>query len=212
MFEKFFSKGAYLALIIATFPFGLIFGEIGPQMKDFLCGCEYCETVDKGFPLDLASHMIRCHSWRKGMQKTMELMLQSQGNVDEVMHQNQGISDQPKIEIEIRAEQPAIEENFLGENLTNEIDPYSDYTWKETELHGWAYATTNQVNFNTDQWIHLEDLGWVWSIANPKNFTYSYDYGWIYTILYQNTRVLYWYDRRRWMLSKNIASSFVQKK
>ena len=194
MFEKFFSKGAMFALIIATLPFGLIFGEIGIQMNDLLCGCEYCETVDKGFPLDLASHMIRCHSWRKGMQKTMELMRQT---------------EQPKIEVEIRAEEPRqIEENFLGENLTNEIDPYSDYTWKETELHGWAYATTNQVNFNKDQWIHLEDLGWVWSIANPKNFTYSYDYGWIYTILYQNTRVLYWYDRRRWILPKN----FTQKK
>ena len=198
MFEKFFSKGATFALIIATFPLGLIFGEVGIQMNDLLCGCEYCKTVDKGFPLDLANHMIRCHSWRRGMQKTMELMRQT---------------EQPKVEVEIRVEQPTeIEENFSWEHLTNEIDPYSDYTWKETELHGWAYATTNQVNFNTDQWIHLEDLGWVWSMANPKNFTYSYDYGWIYTILYQNTRVLYWYDRRRWMLSKNIASSFVQKK
>ena len=176
-------------------------GEIGPQMKDFLCGCEYCETVDTGEPLDIGGHMIRCHSWRKGMQKTMELMLQSQAKLDAPTHQ---ITDQPKIEIEIRAEQPnEIEENFLGETLDNVDNPYSDYTWKETELHGWAYATTNQVNFNKDQWIHLEDLGWVWSMANPRNFTYSYDYGWIYTILYQKTRVLYWYDRRRWLLAKD---------
>ena len=206
MFEKFFSKGATLALIIATFPFGLIFGQIGPQMKDFLCGCEYCETVDTGEPLDIGGHMIRCHSWRKGMQRTMELMRQSQGNADGTMHQNQGIPDQPKIEVETRTEEPTeIEENFLGENLTNEIDPYKDYTWKETELHGWAYATTNQVNFNQDQWIHLEDLGWVWSMANARNFTYSYDYGWIYTILYRNSRVLYWYDRRRWLLAKDFS-------
>ena len=167
----------------------LTYGEIGIQMNDLLCGCEYCETVDKGFPLDIASHMIRCHSWRLAMQRTMELMRQT---------------EQPKIEVEIRAEEPKkIEENFLGENLTNEIDPYKDYTWKETELHGWAYATTNQVNFNKDQWIHLEDLGWVWSMANPRNFTYSYDYGWIYTILYRNSRVLYWYDRRMWLLAKD---------
>ena len=198
MFEKIFSKGAMFALILATFPFGLIFGKVGIQMNDLLCGCEYCKTVDKGFPLDLANHMIRCHSWRKGMQKTMELMRQT---------------EQPKIEVEIRAEEPRqIEENFLGVNLTNEIDPYKDYTWKETELHGWAYATTNQVNFNIDQWIYLEELGWVWSMASPRSFTYSYDYGWFYTILYQNNRVLYWYDRRRWMLPKNIASSSVQKK
>ena len=193
MFEKIFSKGATFALIIATFPFGWIFGQIGPQMKDFLCGCEYCETVDTGEPLDIGGHLIRCHSWRKGMQKTMELMRKT---------------EQPKIEIEIRAEQPnEIEENFLGETLDNVDNPYSDYTWKETELHGWAYATTNQVNFNTDQWIHLEDLGWVWSIANPRNFTYSYDYGWIYTTIYQHSRVLYWYDRRRWILPKNFTQN-----
>ena len=175
----------------------LTYAQIGPQMKDFLCGCEYCETVDTGEPLDIGGHMIRCHSWRKGMQRTMELMRQSQG-----------IPDQPKIEVETRTEQPTIEQNFLGENLTNEIDPYKDYTWKETELHGWAYATTKQIDFNKDQWIHLEDLGWVWSMANARNFTYSYDYGWIYTILYRNSRVLYWYDRRRWILPKN----FTQKK
>ena len=205
--QNFFKVTVALLMMLSL---KLTYGEIGIQMNDLLCGCEYCETVDKGFPLDLASHMIRCHSWRKGMQRTMELMRQSQGNADGLTYQNQGIpTEQPKIEIEIRAEEPTeIEENFSWENLTNEIDPYKDYTWKETELHGWAYATTNQVNFNKDQWIHLEDLGWVWSMANARNFTYSYDYGWIYTILYQNTRVLYWYDRRRWLLPKN----FTQKK
>ena len=195
--QNFFKVTVALLMMLSL---KLTYGQVGPQMKDFLCGCEYCETVDTGEPLDIGGHMIRCHSWRKGMQKTMELMRQSQGNVNETMHQNQGIPDQPKIEVETRTEQPAIEENFSWENLTNEIDPYKDYTWKETELHGWAYATTNQVNFNKDQWIHLEDLGWVWSMANARNFTYSYDYGWIYTILHQNTRVLYWYDRRYWLL------------
>ena len=203
--QNFFKVTVALLIMLSL---KLTYGEIGPQMKDFLCGCEYCETVDTGEPLDIAGHMIRCHSWRKGMQRTMELMRQSQGNVNETMHQNQGIPDQPKIEVETRTEEPAIEENFSWENLTNEIDPYKDYTWKETELHGWAYATTNQVNFNKDQWIHLEDLGWVWSMANARNFTYSYEHGWIYTILYRKTRVLYWYDRRRWILPKN----FTQKK
>ena len=78
----------------------LTYGQIGPQMKDFLCGCKYCETVDTGEPLDIGGHMIRCHSWRKGMQRTMELMRKT---------------EQPKIEVEIRTEQPAIEQNFLGE-------------------------------------------------------------------------------------------------
>ena len=190
MFEKIFSKGAYFALIIATIPVGLIFGQVGMQMKDLLCGCDYCKTVDPGVPLHIGYHMMKCHSWREGMQETMEMMRQSK---------------QPKIEVEPRTEEPAIEENFLGENPQDENNPYKDYTWKETELHGWAYATTKQIDFNIDQWIYLEELGWVWSMAKPRNFAYSYDFGWIYFMLYQNNRVLYWYDRRIWMLPQNFT-------
>jgi hypothetical protein len=188
-------KYKYLSAIVllAMLPLKLTYSEIGPQMKDFLCGCDYCETVDTGFPLDISSHMIRCHRWSKGMQKTMELMRQL---------------EQSKVEPEIHAEEPTgIEKSFSGENLADEIDPYKNYAWKETELHGWVYATTNQANFNTDQWIHLKDLGWVWSIANPRNLTYSYDYGWLYTILHQNSRVLYWYNRERWIFPKNFTQN-----
>ena len=46
-------------------------------MKDFLCGCEYCQTVNSGEPLDIAGHMIRCHSWREGMQETIDMLQKS---------------------------------------------------------------------------------------------------------------------------------------
>ena len=195
MFEKIFSKGAYLVLIVATFPFGLIFGQVGIQMKDLLCGCEHCKTVDPGVPLHIGYHMMKCHSWREGMQETMEMMRKT---------------EKPKVKIEKRPETiPAeIEENFSEEINDNVDNPNTDYTWKETDSHGWAYATTNQINFFTDQWLYLEELGWVWTMASNKHFMYTYDYGWIYTMIYQNIRVLYWYDRRIWMLPRD----FTQKK
>ena len=184
-------KHKYLIAIVllALLPLKLAYSEVGPQIKDFLCGCDYCETVDTGFPLDISSHMTRCHSWSKGMQKTMELMRQLE-----------------KSQVEIHAyESRGIEESFSRENLPDELDPYKNYAWKETALYGWAYAQSNQANLNTDQWMHLKDFGWVWLIANTRNLTYSYDHGWLYTILHQNCRVLYWYNRGTWILPKNFT-------
>ena len=47
-----------------------------PQVKDFLCGCDYCETVHAGEPLDIGYHMMHCHSWRDSTLKTIRIMEQ----------------------------------------------------------------------------------------------------------------------------------------
>jgi len=192
-----------IIVLLAMLPLEMTYGELGPQMNDFLCGCDYCETVDKGFPLAIASHMIRCHSWRKGMQKTMELMRQSQGKLDASTYQTQGIpTEQPKIEIEIREEEPKIiEENFSRENLTNVIDPYNDYQWRQNEDHGWTYATTHQSTTTEDGWLYREDLGWVWTYTESRNFLYSEQYGWFYSMRYNDRNLLYYYDRRYWLFA-----------
>jgi len=155
-------------------------GAIGPQMKDFLCGCEHCETVDRGEPLDIASHMIRCHSWRKGMQKTMEIMEQTK---------------KPKIKI-IKKEKKQV----VRERADSHVDIYNDYKWRQDEAYGWTYSTTYQSMNLKDMWRYLEDLGWVWSFGREKNFLYSESYGWLYLMSYKNERIAYWYDRRIWAL------------
>ena len=52
----------------------LFAGRYYPQVKDFICGCEYCETVHVGQPLDIGYHMMHCHSWRESTLKTMKIM------------------------------------------------------------------------------------------------------------------------------------------
>ena len=44
------------------------------QLKDFLCGCEYCVTVPTQEPLDIGRHMIMCHSSREATLKTLAIM------------------------------------------------------------------------------------------------------------------------------------------
>ena len=154
-------------------------GAIGPQMEDFLCGCDYCQTVDKGEPLDIANHMIKCHSWRRGMEKTLELMSKT---------------TKPEIKIE--------EKNHKKISIKNQqnSDPLNKkYSWKESEELGWIYHTGEQAINILNTWVYAEDLGWVWTFAK---FVYSDKYGWIYNTKYKNRRVMYWYDKRMWMFPK----------
>lgn len=158
-------------------------GSIGPQMKDFLCGCEYCLTVNKGEPLDIAGHMIRCHSWRKGIQKTMELMQKSKI---------------PEVEIEEMDKSPTLPLDSKKNNSTT-----SGHSWTEDDLYGWTYSNIMEVNIGRDKWVYLENLGWVWSPFFAKSFIYSYVHGWIYIRKHLGLRVIYLYDRRIWSLLKN---------
>jgi len=163
-------------------------GSIGPQMKDYLCGCEYCITVNQGEPLDISGHMIRCHSWRKGMQKTMEIMRQTQ---------------KPKVNI-IKKEKE--EKRVVEADQDLYVDIYNDYKWREDAAYGWNYSTTYQNMNLKDMWRYLDSLGWVWIFGREKNFLYSEKYGWLYLARYKGSRIAYWYDRRIWSLLQGFKS------
>ena len=45
-----------------------------PQIEDFLCGCDYCESLNKHEPLDIGFHIMQHKAWRDGLIKTMDLM------------------------------------------------------------------------------------------------------------------------------------------
>jgi hypothetical protein len=90
------------------------------------------------------------------------------------------------------------------ERIQDDRPSHEDYSWKETEQFGWAYAATDQLQFDIDQWLYIDDLEWVWTMAGEPRYIYSYDYGWLYNRLYQNTRIYYWYDRRGWFLPMDI--------
>ena len=153
------------------------------QLKDFLCGCEYCNTVPTGEPLDIGRHMIMCHSWRDATLKTMEIMEQMK---------------KPDVKIEKREEQT--KNKIIREEADEHVNIYNDYMWRqENILHGWSYSTTHQTFSLEDMWLYLEDFGWTWTFGQEKAFLYTEHNGWIYLMLYKNTRILYWYDRRIWM-------------
>lgn len=176
-------------LVVLCFFIQLKSGAIAPllEMDDFLCGCEYCITVDKGEPLDIANHMMRCHGWREGMRETMEAMKESQV---------------PEVEVEKLQKK----EVTIDGRKERDAD-FKDYIWQEDELYGWTFSNFNNTSLNEDQWIYLEFLGWSWSPAFNRRFIYSYNYQWIYIDSYLNNKIIYWYDRRIWMRLKNLKGN-----
>jgi hypothetical protein len=157
------------------------------QIRDFLCGCDYCETVDTGQPMHIGDHMIRCHSWRKGMAKTIELMNKTR-----------------KPELQDRNE-TQIELNKAEENLKimNEIEPNKrKHEWVQDNEGEWTFSDENYL-LNNNGWLYKESMGWIWSF-NKKIFLYSENYGWLYNYSFNNQKIHYWYNRRKWISPKKL--------
>ena len=194
--QNFFKVTVALLMMLSL---KLTYGQLGPQMKDFLCGCEYCETVDPGEPLDIGRHMIMCHGWRDSTMKTFRLMEQMK---QQKLNDKHGVPIEdtlPTYHVPQKNEKPKIEENFSAEPKTI----HNDYTWREHDIHGWNYSTTAQHILNDEGWIYREDLKWVWTFSKKENFLYSMDYGWFYAMRYKDHKLLYWYDRKYWLLASD---------
>jgi hypothetical protein len=170
------------------------------QIQDFLCGCEYCVTVNTSEPLQVGRHMIMCHSWRESTMKTFQIMQEMK---QQKLNNEKGIPIEetlPNIDIPQRDDPPIVK----SEPQTI----HNDYQWRVHEDHGWTYSTTSQHTLNIEGWLYREDLKWVWLFGDDREFMYSVGHGWFYSLNHNNHRLLYWYDRRYWLL----ASDFWWKK
>ena len=178
---------------------GLLFlaqiASAGPpivQLKDFLCGCEYCETVHTGEPLDIGRHMILCHSWRDATLKTMRIM-------EEMKTHGTPVADTlPTFHVK----KPPVEEP-----ISNIIDINDQYEWIEDDLYGVIFVDSKSTIELGNQWIYSDELGWVWVMGDMKEFLYSEARGWLYNTKYNEHKILYWYDRKLWYFSHELSES-----
>ena len=168
-------------------------GRYLPQVTDFLCGCDYCVTVNPHEALDIGIHMSRCHGWRKSMMKTVEYMEQNKPDIHGIPAKDM-LPSLPTNIPEKEISEPEPELSIID-------DPYNDYKWRHTESHGWTYSTTFQHTTTEDTWIYREDLGWVYNFNTSPGFLYSEDHGWFYNTFYYTENILYWYDRRYWLFA-----------
>lgn len=126
--------------------------------------------------------MMRCHGQREGMMKTLELMRATK---------------KPKI-LEKKGE-PL---NLLEEKFNNEIKKNPEPRQWEKDIDGsWVYANSYKL---IDSWIYREDTGWLWSFDKGR-FLFSEKYGWLYNSVFRHRRLFYWYDRRGWVLPKDLS-------
>ena len=154
------------------------------QVKDFLCGCDYCNTVNAQEPLDISGHMIRCHSWKKSMEKTMEIMNQT---------------EKPKI---IKKEE---QNNSLQNEIANYLESNNlNHEWSNDIDGSWVYLNNDSISQGLDSWLYREDLGWIWAF-NKNQFLFSERYGWLLNYSVARRRVFYWYDRRIWIFPKILS-------
>ena len=156
----------------------LCVGATTIQIKDFICGCEYCDTVNTGEPLDIGRHMIMCHSWREATLKTIRIMNETK---------------KPKL----KNKDSAGTKQKQKTEIANKKNPNKHHhRWSQDNTGTWTYSDENYL-LNNDGWMYREDLGWLWSF-NKKTFLYSEHYGWLYNYSANNRRIYYWYDRRGW--------------
>ena len=159
------------------------------QIKDFLCGCDYCKTVPTGQPLDIASHMMLCDSQRQGMLKTIEVM---------------NSMKKPKLEDKNLTK---IEENKQKPKTSRETSSdYQKHKWTQDNEGTWIFSNEEQL-LNKDGWMYREDIGWLWSF-NKKTFLYSEIYGWLYNYHFNKYKIYYWYDKRGWFRPKKLSQYF----
>jgi hypothetical protein len=168
-----------------------------PQIEDFLCGCNYCESINKHEPLDVGYHMMQHQAYRDGLIKTMDIInrkpdpfgIPVRDTLPDYSRKN--FSEEPK-------NVHKVDTTIKEPKLSIIDDPYNDYEWRYIDNHGWTYSTTIQSTTN-DTWIYREDIGWVFSFGIEQNFLYSEEHGWFYTMRYIDRNILYWYDRRYWL-------------
>ena len=171
-----------IILLILTSP---CVGRTIIQIKDFLCGCEYCKTIDTGEALDIGRHIISCHSWRDATLKTMALMNKTK---------------KPKLKDKTEIESSEIKESsqITNDNQSNK----QNYKWHKDAEDNWIFSDLNNL-LNNDGWIYREYIGWLWAF-NKKIFLYSEKYGWLYNYSFNNKKIYYWYDRRKWIFPNKI--------
>ena len=180
-------KSWLILLILVT----SIQARVGPQLKDFLCGCEYCVTVPTQEPLDIGRHMVMCHSWRDATINTMKVMEEMK---------------KEKAELEKQLDKASVQDVIIKEPEIS-ID---EYTWSHDDILGNVYTQESIDIHTTDHWIYTEQFEWVWRMAGFDKSLYSYRYGWLYVTKYRWNNVVYWYDRRIWMLCSRINKEPVE--
>ena len=81
---------------------------------------------------------------------------------------------------------------------------HDEFSWRDTELYGWVFMEKEQTTINNNQWVFLDNTDWFWAPAGLDNYLYSYMHGWLYNRIYKQRRIIYWYDKRLWVLPKEL--------
>lgn len=145
----------------------------GYSIKDFLCGCDYCKTVNPSEPLGVATHYAKCESLRKN--QIIKKLIQAKNKKDILsptqQKQNKSISLHEQLtqtQQEKRKLEKKIEEK---NNFISMLQQSSSFF-----INGWIYEPNHfnwiYVSKTFAPYIYSEELGWIFI---KKEYYYIYD-------------------------------------
>jgi len=146
---------------------------LGYSVKDFLCGCDYCNTINPSQPLSIATHHMNCESFKKN--KIMKKLMQAQSKKSTMqstqpeqiksmsLHDQLSKSQQEKLNLEKKIQE---KNNFIS-MLQQSSKSFINGWIYEPEHFRWIYVSKSFAPY-----IYSEELGWIF-IKKEYYYVYS---------------------------------------
>lgn len=146
---------------------------LGYSVKDFLCGCNYCNTINPSQPLSIATHHMNCESFKKN--SIMRKLIEAQGKKN-VMQ-----STQPESIKSLSLHDQLAKSQQEKRNLEKKIQEKNNFISmlqqsSSSFINGWIYEPKHfrwiYVSKTFAPYIYSEELGWIFI---KKEYYYVYD-------------------------------------
>lgn len=146
---------------------------LGYSVKDFLCGCDYCNTINPSQPLSIATHHMNCESFKKN--SIMKKLTEAQGKKN-VMQ-----STQPESIKSLSLHDQLAKSQHEKRNLEKKIQEKNNFISmlqqsSSSFINGWIYEPKHfrwiYVSKTFAPYIYSEELGWIFI---KKEYYYVYD-------------------------------------
>ena len=149
----------------------------GYSIKDFLCGCDYCNKQINTPALDIASHYMNCETLKKN--KIIKKLIQAQNKKD-IIKPTQNKDEKPI---------------SIHEQLTKEKQENQDLTKQIKEKDNFISMLQQSSSFFINGWIYEPNhFNWIYVSKTFAPYIYSEELGWIFI----KKEYYYIYDKSQW--------------
>ena len=153
------------------------------SIQDFLCGCDYCDSVSLSQPLQLPLHYQKCEESRNKKKQEYKNKINNQNSVYNDNSVSQAIDNNKTIsESSNKGIQEKQSNNKNNKTQDYQIENYYDFS----------------INHPFIGWVWIESLGWIYCDPQHEPYYYSEKRGWFLYKKHTNPIVLYEFNSQSW--------------